>query len=494
MSDTNTDAAFALKLVRDQVTAKLNERSATQALVTAADAEVDAIISKANTERRDIDEGELALIKERKQAIEPVKADLAKILSDLESLQEREAVLVDHANAKDASQASAKRWAGVAESPEVGAAPAIRVKTEARTYNQGNRFHGVSFFADVASTFLNPNNSEASQRLARHQQEARTQELAGYERRDLATSAFAGLTVPQYLTDLAAPLQRAMAPTVGICNRHPLPDNGMTVNISRITTGTAAAAQASENAAVQETDADDTLLTVNVRTYAGQQDMSRQSIERGTGTDDIIFQDLSNAYWSKVDDAILNADGTSGTHLSIRSTTSVGTVAYTDANPTAAEAYKTLAEAVATVQTAVFMGVSHFVMTPKRWWWLSAGIASSFPMLQVPQVGSVQAGNVGGTEYLATNRNILGVPVIVDGNMVQTIGAGTEDVILAVTDRELHFWDDGVQFVRAEQTAAGNLTVKLVVYGYSAFTAGRYPGAHAIISGTGLIAPVFATA
>jgi hypothetical protein len=78
--------------------------------------------------------------------------------------------------------------------------------------------------------------------------------------------------------------------------------------------------------------------------------------------------------------------------------------------------------------------------------------------------------------------------------MVQTIGAGTEDVILAVTDRELHFWDDGVQFVRAEQTAAGNLTVKLVVYGYSAFTAGRYPGAHAIISGTGLIAPVFATA
>jgi hypothetical protein len=38
---------------------------------------------------------------------------------------------------------------------------------------------------------------------------------------------------------------------------------------------------------VSETDADDTLLTVDVRTIAGQQDLSRQAIERGTGIDTI---------------------------------------------------------------------------------------------------------------------------------------------------------------------------------------------------------------
>jgi len=40
--------------------------------------------------------------------------------------------------------------------------------------------------------------------------------------------------------------------------------------------------------------------------------------------------------------------------------------------------------------------------------------------------------------------------------------------------------------IRAEQTGAGNLTVKFVVYGYSAFTAGRYPLATGDITGTGL--------
>ena len=155
----------------------------------------------------------------------------------------------------------------------------VRVKSEARTYNKSSAAHGVSFYRDVYNNYQ-VHDPGAAQRLQRHQQEARTEELAGYEARDIGTGAFAGLTVPQYLTELVAPLQRAMAPTVGICNRHPLPDDGMTVNISRITTGTGVAVQATENAAVQETDADDTLLTVNVRTYAGQQDLSRQALER----------------------------------------------------------------------------------------------------------------------------------------------------------------------------------------------------------------------
>jgi hypothetical protein len=59
----------------------------------------------------------------------------------------------------------------------------------------------------------------------------------------------------------------------------------MTVNISRITTATSVALQASENTAVSETNIDDTLLTENVQTAAGQQTLSRQAIDRGTGVD-----------------------------------------------------------------------------------------------------------------------------------------------------------------------------------------------------------------
>ena len=40
-------------------------------------------------------------------------------------------------------------------------------------------------------------------------------------------------------------------------------------------------------------------------------------------------------------------------------------------------------------------------------------------------------------------------------------------------------------------TYTPDLTIKAVVYGYAAYTAGRYPLAASIISGTGLSAPTF---
>ena len=62
-----------------------------------------------------------------------------------------------------------------------------------------------------------------------------------------------------------------------------------------MTTGTSTAVQVTQNDAVSETDADDTLLTINVRTIAGQQDISKQAIERGTGIDSFIVADLIRA-------------------------------------------------------------------------------------------------------------------------------------------------------------------------------------------------------
>ncbi len=77
--------------------------------------------------------------------------------------------------------------------------------------------------------------------------------------------------------------------------------------------------------------------------------------------------------------------------------------------------------------------------------------------------------------------------------MLTNLGAGTEDVILGVTASELHLWEEpsAPLMIRAEEPGAPSLQVKFVVYGYSAFTAGRYPGAHGTISGTGLAAPTF---
>lgn len=485
----SVDTDFALSLLRDQIKAKLDERKAKQAERDAGQTEIDAIVGKATDEKRNLSDAETHALNERVAAVRSVDTQLADIDSDLDGLNQRKSLVAESRAAQDAARAAAQRWAAQADSADTVDAPA-RVKSEPRTYTRGAEVRGVSFFRDIAASFMS-RDPEAGMRLERHQKEARLEELAGYEARDVGTGAFAGLTVPQYLTDLAAPSAKAWRPTVEICNHHPLPPSGMSLNISRITTGSATAVQASENAGVQETDMDDTLLTVNVRTYAGSQDVSRQAIERGSGVDSIVIDDLTRDYWTKVDAAILNSDGTGGTHLGIRNVASISASTYTDASPTAAELYPKLADLIQQAQAAAFLGLTHFVMHPRRWWWLASQVGSTFPFLTVPSAGVQQAGNIGGTDYMGTNRNIMGIPVVIDGNMLTNLGAGTEDVIIGVTAPELHFWDDGVQFIRAEQPLAQNLAVRFVLYGYSAFTAGRYPGAQGVISGTGLIAPTF---
>ena len=151
----------------------------------------------------------------------------------------------------------------------------VRVKEEPLTYSEASP---RSFFRDLYASQIHHDPS-AQGRISRHSAEM------DVETRDGSTSNFAGLVVPQYLTELAAELARAGRPFANLCTSMPLPADGMTLNISRVTTGSTAAVQATENSAVSEQDIDDTLLTVDVRTVAGQQDISRQALERGTGID-----------------------------------------------------------------------------------------------------------------------------------------------------------------------------------------------------------------
>lgn len=367
-----------------------------------------------------------------------------------------------------------------------------RVGAEKRTYTpEAERAEGVHFLRDfLSSTFAG--DFEARDRLARHMREERV-ERAHYFQRDVGTGAFAGLTVPQYLVDLVAPLARAGRPLADNCRRLDLPASGMTVNISRVTTGTSAAIQAAEAGAVSETDIDDTLLTVNVRTIAGQQDISFQALQRSVGAEQVILEDLVRAYHTALDNGIINSDGTLGTHLGILSTPSISTATYTDATPTVAEALGSLYEIQSTIESAVFRSPTHLVMHPRRWAWFRAGIGSDAALLsQGSAYPALTWGVSGSKEYGPGVRgDLAGLPVIVDANIPTTLAPGTEDTILAVNAEELFLWEDpgAPLFIRADQPGAGNLMSKLVVYGFSAFTAGRYPAAHGSIQGTGLIAP-----
>lgn len=351
---------------------------------------------------------------------------------------------------------------------------------------------GGTFARDVSAAFLG--DYTAQERLRRHMQEERTERPEWFQdqERAVGTGAFAGLTVPQYLTDFYAPAVAAGRPFANICRALPLPADGMTVNIGRVTTSTSVAAQSTENSAVSEQNADDTLLTESVLTTGGQQTMSRQSIDRSTGAESVIMDDLFRRYGTNLDSKLLT-DATTGL------TNVAQSVAYTDASPTAAELYPKVLNGAANLE-AVYLdqGVSRpvAVMHSRRWHWLQSQVGTSWPFFSQPGIPT-QAGGVNyATEYGAGFRGLLpnGMPVVVDNNIATNLGAGTnEDEVYIVNADECFLWEDpsAPMFIRAEQPAAASLGVLLVVYGYFAYSHRRYTNGHQKIAGTGLVTPTF---
>lgn len=445
---------------------------------TAHRAEQDQILAAAETEQRNaLTDPEQARFDELSAAKRGLDADITVAEASLTSLRAEAEADARAAAAADVAAPAAERR----RYDEVA-----RVGQEARVYSPDTDKRGKGFLSDVTRSSLG--DRDASERLARHMSEERV-ERGEYLQRAAGTSAFAGLVVPQYLTDLYAPATAALRPFADICNKHDLPESGMTVNISRITTSTSAAIQ-TENANASETDIDDTLLTINVQTVAGRQTLSRQAIERGTGTEEVTLDDLFRRYATTLDSTLITqaATGLSAVAQS---------VTYTDASPTAAELWPKILNANANVEAALLAQAipSHVVMHSRRWNWIQSNVGTSWPFLSQPGIPTQAGGANYGVGYNAGIRGMLpnGLGVVVDNNIATNLGGGTEDEIYVVAADECHLWEDAnaPMFIRAEQTKAESLGVVLVVYGYFAYTFGRYTNGAGKVSGTGLAAPTF---
>ncbi len=350
------------------------------------------------------------------------------------------------------------------------------VKSEARTYSPQAE---SSFIRDAYAAQFS-NDYAAQQRLARHMNEEKI------ERRDVTSANFAGLIVPQFLTELAAPFARAGRPTADIARKHQLPDAGLTLSISKVTTGSSVAEQ-TEGAAVSETNMDDTKLDISVKTFAGQQNVSRQSIERGTNIDSLVMADLVSAYHTTLDAAVVdevkvgNGNG----------------VSYTDASPSVAELYPKILDVVQKIQTSFFAGPNVIVMHPRRLAFILAAVDLQNRPLAVPVPNfngqpAFASGN-GAPVYGNSGYTIAGLPVVTDANVPTTLN-GDQDAIYIGNTQELHLWEQGSgepMMLRFEQPKASELDITMIVYGYSACTVRRYPKAWGEIIGTGLAAPTF---
>ena len=450
-------------------------------------APANTIIAKAEAEARGITDAELAEVRTAKEATAAIDERIAELVS-----------------------LDARNRAAAVNVPAIGGA---KVKSEERTYSANKSARGeTSFFRDAF--FARSGDHNAQERINRHTREV-TVEGEALEQRATTTSSFAGLVVPQYLVDLAAEALRAGRPFANACTKLPLPAEGTSFIVPRGTTGASAAIQATENSAMSNTDEVWANVTVPVATIAGQQQVSRQSLERGTpGLDALVYLDLAGAYQATLDTQLWQGTGASGQVLGVQLTSGINAATAFGAVPTSTNFTSKLAGQIAAVAGAgAQVSPKAIFMSPRRWGWLSTLMdTTGRPVVQPVANGvfnvvgvNLNPGAYGVDSAIATSGYnvvgfIQGLPVVTDFNIPQAVGTNVEDLVFVVDTRQMLLWEQGdgmPQMLRFEQTLGNQLTVLLAVYGYIAFTAGRYPAATGKIGGLdsvatqGLVAPTF---
>lgn len=443
-----------LEKIRELIARALDERAA-------ADEKVQTILAAVEAdERTDLTEDE-------DKAFAEARSELKAIDERLEELRGRE---VELAELEEKRSAASQVVAKVAE-----AAP-VKVVSEERTYRPDGDH---DFLRDAYAAEIR-HDPAARDRVER----ARAEALAEYRS---TTGNFGGLVVPQYLTDRFAPVLKSGRPFLSAVTSVPLPEAGMNLTIPRGSTGTSVAAQETQNTAVSNTTYTESDLVVPVRTFAGQQVVSRQAIDRGTGIGEILMADLYAEYATKVNVSAISGDGSGGGHWGILNTTSVQTASWT--GTTGASLLSSIHNAIGKVNQSRYMAADVIFMHPRRWAWLCAqSDTAGRPLVQIDGPGFNAQGNGDAAGYGAVG-SVAGLPVIIDAGIPTTLGSSTDEDRIIVTRRsDVLFMEDagapvGLNF---EEVLGDQLSVQMVAFGYSAFTAGRYPVATCNIEGTGL--------
>ena len=445
-----------LEQIRSLISAALDERDASQEAV-------EAILALAETE------GRSDMTAEETEKFDVARAELREIDDKISALQARESDLVDLATRSEKAAEARKEVLPMN----------IRVVSEEKTYRADSDH---DFLSDaIAAKF--GNDSAASDRLAR----ARDEALAEYRS---TTGNFGGLVVPQYLTEQFAATLASGRPFLEAVTKVALPAQGMNMVIPRGATSTGVAAQETQGVAVTNQTFTESDLTVPVRTFAGQQVVSRQSIDRGTGIGQILLADLYQQYATKVNVSAISGDGTVGGHWGILNTTSVQTASWAGAGSTTGSSLvASIHNALGKINTSRFAAADLIVMHPRRWAWLCAQSDSSLrPLVAIEGYNSFNAVGAGAAAGYGYVGSIAGVKVITDAGIPTNLGASTdEDRIIVTRSQDVLFMEDGGAPVglTLNEVAAASLNVTMVTYGYSAFTAGRYPVATCNIQGTG---------
>jgi HK97 family phage major capsid protein len=268
------------------------------------------------------------------------------------------------------------------------------------------------------------------------------------------TTDNAGLVPTRQLSEIINPLGTTIRPSIEAISRGVLPDAGMTFEIPKIT-AMPTVAVAAENAAFSDTDQNSSYLSVDVKKYAGQQTFSVELLDR---TSPAFFDELvrnMGAAYAKATDAAVNAAIITGASLDATTTTTY---------PTASELLGVVARGAASVYNAT-LGLSNpfarnMIVNTAQWSNIMTLNDSGRPIYTASQPQ-----NAGGAvSPTALQGNVAGLNLYVTPNTAS--GTDTDGSILIVNPDAYTWYESPNYRLRAESTAAGQITIGY--YGFGA--------------------------
>ncbi len=410
--------------------------------------------------------------------------------TEIRDIDARCAELDEQIRTDEAAAEMATRYAQPQADAEQRRSPADLTVNEQPVYRSGPG--GQSYFRDLYLA-KRQGDTHALDRLRRNDKMVA-------EKRGLTTTAGAGgeLVPPLWLEDQFVALARPGRVTADRAVPGNVPPGTDSINIPKMLTGTAVAVQATQNTAIQQTDATTGSIASPVITVAGGQTISMQLVEQSPlNVDDLILGDLAADYAQKLDVQVLSGSGSSGQATGLLTLSGTNSIAWTQTTPALGGAggmYSSLGAAAAAIHTNRYMSPDCIIMHPRRWAWTLAQSDSSNRPMVVPQGQGPNnaAGTPGALAAQGYVGDMLGLPVYADPNLPTNLGTGTnQDVILLARMADVYLWEGDVRAEAFEQTYAAQLSLFVRLYNYVSFQAGRYPKALAAVTGTGAVVPTF---